>query len=264
MEAISAVPAFVDTSLKVFDRLHASYKKHKHLPQNVESLRKDLRAIKEAIMTRSGTADQAGIHSWIADLKEIWQRIEDSVEFYNFKVTSDSNQPGWREYLLTRAQDAFAGPRKKLVKDIDDIKQLVAEANRRVINYQPPNLQLGETSSASREEQAYQHPKEAYPEGLGTATTDLVHTFSGANVKLMILAIVGPRGSGKSVLAEAAYNQVRRQEQFECHAWVTASHNANILFGNMLDELGFERPPPSKNLSQHLRGLLQGKRYGSI
>ncbi|CAL4991424.1 unnamed protein product [Urochloa decumbens] len=259
---MDAIPGLIDTAVKLFSLVQASYQQVEQVPQGVDSFRKELRSIEDAIRRNSVTAEQDGVRSWITELKDIKLRIEDCVEYYNLKVIPEHDDPGvFREAF--RYVKIALGYQWKLAQDIEEIKKLVTDAKGRVDNYQLP--QASPTTSTLQNNRPYHHPNEAEPQGLETPKAELVHLLArggdGRSRQLRVVAISGLGGSGKTILAKAAYNQVHDEEEFECKAWVSASNDVNKLLADILDALKRPRPPPSTDLSMHLRELLQNKRY---
>ncbi|KAG2558778.1 disease resistance protein RGA4-like [Panicum virgatum] len=277
MEAASGL---VKTSVDLFNLLHASYQKLKQLPKDVDFIQSELRSIEEAIIKNSSNADQNWTSSsWIADLKLIRQKIEDAVDFYNYRVICKEDDPGVLYGAYHSAKTFLAGPRSKLLKDIMDIKQLISEAKERKGYHRqdPPPANHATT------DRAYQHANEANPQGLETPKGELIQLLrasSESSKKLRVIAISGLGGTGKTILAKEACNQVHyKDKEFDCCSWVTAStiaikliaRDVNKLLVHIFDKLepppqGTSNhlatgPPSEENISEHLRQVLENKRY---
>jgi len=225
MEAASGL---VKTSIDLFNLLDASYQKFNQLPEEINSIQRELHSIEEVIINSSVSS------SWISHLKEIRQRIEDSVDFYNYKVICEDDDPG-SLYSAYHAIKTLLGPSSKLSKDIEDIKKLIADANERKIYHQQD---LQQANQATTNNGAYKHPDEANPQGLETPKEELLQLLGTSlqrSTKLKVIAISGLGGSGKTILAKAAFNQV--YEEFDCYSCVTASKDVNKLLKDIFDNV---------------------------
>ncbi|KAL6890108.1 hypothetical protein ACP4OV_008871 [Aristida adscensionis] len=257
---MESVPGLVDTAVKLFNLLHESYQQFKELPESVEFVQRELRAIEETIIKRSRNADQDGIRSWIDNLKEIRQRIEDSVDFYNYKVICEDDDPGFWSEFYHSAQTTLRGTKSQLISDIKAIRKLVIEAKERVASYHQVQ-QTGQTVNSG----TYQHSDEAYPCGLEATKSELVHMLQEGGgrsaAKLRVIAISGLGGSGKTILAKAAYHQVK--EKFNRKAWAEVSEDLDKdkLLGDILDRMEAPPRPSGKDRGLHLKEFLQDKRY---
>jgi len=231
MEAASGL---VKTSVDLFNLLDASYHKFKQLPEEVKFIQRELYSIEEVIIKSSVSVDQNWVSSsWISDLKEIRQRIEDSVDFYNYKVICEDDDPGILSGAYHTTKTLLG--RSKLSKDIEDIKKLIADAKERPIYHQQD---LQQANQATTNNGAYKHPDEANPQGLETPKEELLQllgTSRQKSTKLKVIAISGLGGSGKTILAKAAFNQV--YEEFDCYSCVTASKDVNKLLKDIFDNV---------------------------
>uniref|UniRef100_A0A0D3EWE3 NB-ARC domain-containing protein n=1 Tax=Oryza barthii TaxID=65489 RepID=A0A0D3EWE3_9ORYZ len=246
MEGVSGL---VDTGVALFNQLYSSYLKlTKEFADSIEFIQKELRFIKGAINNYSVTADQDNIISiWIADLRDIKERIDDWVDHYYWKVASEQEPSLFLRDLKT------SPARKKLVDEIDHIKTLVTEAKGRVDRYLTlhSTLQDGQTSGVLTKK-PHRHAPEADPNGLEGPKAELLEMLAKGDGKtkqqLRVIAISGMGGSGKTVLAKALYEQVK--EQFECKAWVSASNDIDKLLGDIIDELKVPSSSTTKDLSE--------------
>ncbi|KAJ1256553.1 hypothetical protein BS78_K007100 [Paspalum vaginatum] len=245
MEPISmaaTVTGLVDACLKLLHTVQQSYEKYDEFKEKIDSAKKELRAINGAI-NKSSAAAEDDTDGWIVDLEEIKREIEDSIDHYNFKVKRQDDGYGYRGFV-PRVGKLLFGPEEKLLEDIEAINTRIKEVHDRAKRYQ----HAGETSAGNH----YQHPRVADPEGLGTSMAELVQMMRNKEM-VVVVAISGPSGSGKSVLAQAVCRQVERD--FKRKAWVTAtsSPDPNNLIKGITQQLGFEQPPPLKDPGTHLR-----------
>ncbi|WVZ50381.1 hypothetical protein U9M48_001639 [Paspalum notatum var. saurae] len=261
MEPISTaatVAGLIGTCLKLLHKLRQSYEEYAEYKEKIDSTERELRAINGAINnSNSSAATDDDENGWIVSLEEIKREIEDSIDRYNFKVKRQADGYRYRG-LIPRGANALFGPWKMLLEDIEAINRRIKEVNDRAKRYQ----HAGETSAGSTPYH-YQHLRVADPEGLGTYTAELVQMLRNKQ-KVVGVAISGPSGSGKSVLAQAVCRQVERD--FKRKAWVsaTSSPDPNDLIKGITQQLGFEQPPPFKDPGTHLREKLIRKQKRCI
>uniref|UniRef100_A0A0E0F7L7 NB-ARC domain-containing protein n=1 Tax=Oryza meridionalis TaxID=40149 RepID=A0A0E0F7L7_9ORYZ len=255
----------VDIAVKLFNLLDESYEQGKGLAAGIDFIRRELRSIKEAISMRSGTADQEGIRSWMADLRDICRKIENCVDLYNLRVVvvgKHRKKPGVVRDAIHHLTLRTTLARGKLSEDIEAIRKLVEQANSRVTAYHPQAQQATiHKNSSTVNNGATRHASEAHPDGLDTPKAELVRLLSqgdGKAKQLRVIAIDGPGGSGKTVLAKVSYEQVNRE--FDCWAWVSASDDVDELLADILREFSEQIPQSSKDLGRRLRYFLENKR----
>uniref|UniRef100_A0A0D9XU64 NB-ARC domain-containing protein n=1 Tax=Leersia perrieri TaxID=77586 RepID=A0A0D9XU64_9ORYZ len=264
---MEAAIGLVDLAIKLFNLLDESYQQGKGLTADIDFIKKELRSIKEAIGMRSGSADQDGIRSWMADLRDICRKIENCIELYNLKVTGNKKKHDVIHHIKTKSA------RTKLSDDIDAIRKLVEQANARVNWYHPQAQQAAAAGASGRQIMTIQnsyingaaaprHANEANPDGLDTPKAELVRLLSqgdGKAKQLRVIAIDGLGGSGKTVLAKSSYEQVNGE--FDCSAWVSASDDVDDLLTDILREFREQIPQSSEDLGRRIRDFLQNKRY---
>lgn len=75
-----------------------------------------------------------------------------------------------------------------------------------------------------------QHGNEDEIVGFEKPREELICQLRGteSRQKTMIISVVGPCGSGKSLLAKNVYGIIRSHELFDCYAWVRVSHSPKI------------------------------------
>lgn len=270
MEVVTgALPSLLP---KLADLLVGEYNLQKEVKWGIRFLQTELETMKAALEEVSETpADKLNRvdRIWARDVKELSYDIEDSIDTFIVRCKGSrlAEQHGLVRRIISRSLDWLIQPkiRHKIATDIKHIKSRVEEVSRRRDRYK---INRGEAVRPVLVDSRLlaRYEKTADLVGIDEARDKLIKMMMGGSQvskqEEKVVSIVGFGGLGKTTLANVVYENLKGQ--FDCSAFVVVSQTPNmeILFNNLLYQLGKRNNVSINNVINELREFLQEKRYG--
>ncbi|KAL6621201.1 hypothetical protein ACP70R_033633 [Stipagrostis hirtigluma subsp. patula] len=211
--------------------------------------------------------------AWVGRVRELAPDIEDWVDFFAVRVDagagddapSSSRFSAWMRRMANKVKMMPA--RHTIANELRELKERVVElsAQRDRYRYAAP------VPAASRPLDPRLAALYADPGGLvgldaPVEEVSKLVTDAADNGELKIVSITGMAGSGKTTLAKAVFDRLKKQNCFDCYAFVTVGHNPDVagkILKDMLSELG-DRHRGGDDIHQligRVRETLEKKRY---
>jgi len=268
---------FASTLLpKLAKLLQDEYKLHKGARKGIEFLHGELEAMRAAlrkigVVPREQLDDPQRI--WARDVRELSYDMEDIIDTFMVDVEGP-DPPSKRgakkifKKMVRKVTKAMA--RREVAQEINDIKERVKELAERRDRYKldPSIAPANKTVVDPRITAMYTKVTELV--GIGEAKEEVIARLTRGvddHKERIVVSIAGFGGLGKTTLARAVYDEIRKY--FACTAFVSVSRNpdATKLLKDILYELHKGGQHPGANLDEikHLidlvRDFLRNKRY---
>ncbi|XP_044473726.1 disease resistance protein RPM1-like [Mangifera indica] len=212
---------------------------------------------------------------WAKQVRAEAFRIEDVIDEFSFAVAKFNHGSG--PLAVVRKVNRFLREqklRRRIVKEIQDIKSSLAQIKRRAESYQ----QLRPMGQGSSSETTYgQHDsrvgsrfiKDNHVVGFDSRRKTLIDLLVKGTLERSVIAVVGEGGLGKTTLAGRVYHHHTVENHFEDNqVWITVGKESSKI--NLLRSiiLKFSCPTTRKikemeedDLIRTLRKHLENKRY---
>ncbi|KAL6626234.1 hypothetical protein ACP70R_029960 [Stipagrostis hirtigluma subsp. patula] len=211
--------------------------------------------------------------AWVGRVRELALDIQDWVDFFAIRVDagagdeapSSSRFSAWMRRMANKVTTMPA--RHTIANELRELKERVVElsAQRDRYRYAAP------VPAASRPLDPRLAALYADPGGLvgldaPVEEVSKLVTDAADNGELKIVSITGMAGSGKTTLAKAVFDQLKKQNCFDCHAFVTVGRNPDIAGKTLKDMLSQlrDRHRGGDDIHQligRVRETLEKKRY---
>ncbi|TVU25384.1 hypothetical protein EJB05_27878 [Eragrostis curvula] len=255
--------------------LTGEYNLQRNLRSDIRFLTTELESMQAAIerVSEAPVTDKL-VKIWARDVRELSYDIEDSID--KFMVHIDNNPPGETDGPKGFIKRSFrllstANLRHRIAMDIKAIKELVNEVAERRERYKIDSLYLVRTTPTTVDPRLvgnYEETKNLV--GISGPQNELVELLMESEATmdncLKVISIVGAGGLGKTTVANAVYHQVRGE--FECHAFVSVSHNPDLnrILSSILrqfsgESYGNTETWPAEEIIDKIRLFLADKRY---
>ncbi|XP_022717870.1 disease resistance protein RPM1-like [Durio zibethinus] len=268
--ADAAVTAALLLIEKVSSFLAQEVNLKKKLQDNIEDVRNWLRTIHAHLRDVDGKEGSALQIERSNQLRDIAYDIEDVLDEFQLhvpvphqfhrhtvsKMAHDAAHSVKHRYALHQLSSGIKGIRRK--------KENLRE-------FDPRHLHLAEgSSSGSRVEDHHltkQIPQEDEIVGFDEQKAKLMQQLlEEGEARRMTISVVGPAGSGKSVLVKSVYEDKSVVKRYDCHAWIHVSRSSKIdeLLWRMLGQFCEGREdlyPPGQDVLDKLKNHLQWRRY---
>ncbi|XP_059638686.1 disease resistance protein RPM1-like [Cornus florida] len=125
----------------------------------------------------------------------------------------------------------------------------------------------GESSSSGVEHHSTPQILEDEIVGIQKPREDLIRQLTGGGSNHLTISVVGPGGSGKTLLVKSVYRSEEVQGHFDSHAWVRVSRSPKMreLINNILKQIGVPEEElivrEGVDIQAKLRNYLHQKRY---
>ncbi|XP_077213825.1 disease resistance protein RPM1-like [Tasmannia lanceolata] len=210
-----------------------------------------------------------GARNWMIEVRDVIYEVEDIID--ELKHHMENQQGGLLHFFRT----IFV--RHQLATQLQDIKKKVHNISERRNRY---GLEKIEEGSASNDDSVRWHRyaassfflKEDDIVGMEKNKDLLLRWLTREEAPLMLCAVVGMGGLGKTTLVTQAYNSQAVKKHFHCYAWISVSQAYQIeeLLKSLIKELfkvNKEAAPKEidkmdyRQLVESTISYLQGKRY---
>ncbi|KAL5707891.1 hypothetical protein ACHQM5_018743 [Ranunculus cassubicifolius] len=249
----------------------------KGVHRQFERLQKELISIngflRSADMKR---CDDPSILIWVADVRDIAYDVDDIIDLFIIKVTSEQRRKIGSINLLRQCAQVS----KKLLnsykigKGIQSLFARIEEIDKRRQRY-GITITIDKRDEASSSTSNEIWLRRTYPGveddniiGLGEATNSLVTELMKEGGRLRVVSICGMGGLGKTTLAKRVYYHKNVRNHFDCYAWTFISQECRLV--NVLQEILRQVSNLSTNergkmteveVLEKLFGILEEKRY---
>ncbi|CAM0948203.1 unnamed protein product [Alopecurus aequalis] len=253
------------------------YNLQKSVKKGIKDLRKELLIIEAALVKVSDVPlDQLDpvVKIWANDVRELSYAIEDSLD--SFMVRVEGVEPDKPHTFLgfikkTCKKVTKLKIRREIASDIKDVKIQVKEVKERYDRYKDV---FGNTIAKAEVDPRLlaMYNKISDLVGVDKAmdelTDRLFKSHDGSKQKLEIVSIVGSGGLGKTTLAKAVYDNLRKK--IDCQGFVSVGRNPDNkkILRDILHEVDKEKYKKiteskldEKQLIDELREYLENKRY---
>ncbi|PNT62390.1 putative disease resistance protein At1g59780 isoform X3 [Brachypodium distachyon] len=204
------------------------YKRLRGVPREIESLSRELDAMKAFLEKMSEAEEEADPRDkvWMNQVRELSYDAEDSIDDF---VACVAARP-----------DGFMGKIKNLVsRTIEDLKRQIDEVSQRNARYRPGESAASVSKKTKIDRRALvifedasklvgvDGPKEEVIQLLADDGESTDSTQQQQQQPTKVVAIVGPGGLGKTTLANRVYEEIK--EDFDCRAFLSVSQNPDIV-----------------------------------
>ncbi|CAL5039624.1 unnamed protein product [Urochloa decumbens] len=255
----AATAAFANAVIgRIVGEIEKKYKIWRGLPRQSEELIRCLNTLAlgmdDELVKCGGTPRTAVARAYGQEMRALTHDIEDCLERFLHRVTSKDGSS--RFHVM--AHNLNSVPRCfRFAAEIRALKRRLQSAGNRVFN-PPGNSQVSSTPIVPR---LAAGAFTDCPVGIEKATKDLCALLEQPN-RVILIAVVGFGGSGKTTIARAVYNSVS-SDTFSCRVWVSVgflekSDHVGILT-DIHEQLQPGQPFSLPALKECLR--LQKKRY---
>nr|CAB3462925.1 unnamed protein product [Digitaria exilis] len=276
MEVVTgALPSLLP---KLADLLIGEYNLRKEVKGGIIFLQAELETMKAALEEISETPPDklSKVDKiWARDVKELSYDIEDKIDAFMVRCKGQDSrlaeeQHGLRK-IITRSHNLLIQPniRRKIATDIRDIKSRVMEVHERRQRYDVNNNQGIDKPVKVDPRALVRYEDVSKLVGIDETRDEVIKILiQGNNQQVVsrqqdkIVSIVGFGGLGKTTLANAVYENLRKQ--FDCSAFVPVSRTPDMdkLFNNLLYQLAKRNNAcTTDNAIYELREFLGSKRY---
>ncbi|KAL6907780.1 hypothetical protein ACP4OV_001950 [Aristida adscensionis] len=262
---------------KLFELLKDKYVAQSGLKREIESLTDELEMIHAAFVEVSKVpADNLSEPDkcWARKVRELSYDMEDTIDAFMVRVAAQSGDPSdasvFKKFtrkatkLIKKIKD-----RHQLSDKIQDIKNIAKELGDLCTRYSfsscaPPK----DTGVDPRVINLYKN--EGQLVGIEESRDELIRrlTYPKDHKSLKIVSVVGTGGLGKTTLAKLVFDQLIKEQSFDCSAFVSVGRNPNVTntLREMLEKLGKMCSSDMGSWSpqrscEELRKILQDKRY---
>ncbi|XP_059656714.1 disease resistance protein RPM1-like [Cornus florida] len=252
--------------------LEAEWNLPAKINMGVQSLRGELKTI-GALLEDADTKREHNhlVSVWLQQVRDGAYDIEDVLDIFTFHMAQQYISHGLQPLTKWRARHSIS----ELIDEINTKLNSIKETRERYHNIRSP-----QASSQTTGNDTYLHPRMAslFAEdtdilGIEEPRKKLVSWALGGRHSLEVMFVVGMGGSGKTTLVKKVYERVK-DEEFECHAWITASKSRKKreilwrMFNEFCNPMVEQTPQSFSNvevdlvdLTNKLREHLQNKRY---
>ncbi|CAN6203693.1 unnamed protein product [Urochloa humidicola] len=211
------------------------YKLQRSLRGEIMFLKAELESMQAALerVSESPVTDKQ-VRIWARDVRELSYDIDDSIEEFMVHIdTNPSSKPhGFRGFIRRSLRLlTTANLHHKIATDIAGIKALVNDVASRRDRYKvDDDYSIGPAMTTTDLRLIGIYEETTKLVGISGPQEELVKLLMEPEATserwLKVISIVGVGGLGKTTLANAVYQQLR--EQFQCHAFVSVSLNADF------------------------------------
>ncbi|KAJ1695522.1 hypothetical protein LUZ63_012220 [Rhynchospora breviuscula] len=199
---------------------------------------------------------------WLKRLREVAYHIEDATDtFYKELGVGSQKDPSFLRKLKKLCHMPMAEPMPilhKLATELADI-QNVLEGISKTKGHYAPHKGSGEAARRVSVDLDVDETEEPSSDERKICMLLLTKEIP----RRAVLPIVGPGGTGKTILAHQVYKSVTAD--FDYHIWITVSQHYNLidLLCKMLSQLNYSGPKHQDldYLGRELFGLLSSRRY---
>ncbi|CAO2147859.1 unnamed protein product [Urochloa humidicola] len=184
---------------------------------------------------RRNITDQS-MQAWVGELRDAMYEATDILDDCQLKAMEqgDSHDAGCLNPLLYCMRNPFhahkIGSRlKKLNQKLEEIKKLSLGFGFSLSSYEDRSRSVASSYSASRETSGVLDESTLVGEKIEEDTRNLVEmlTTKGENNKIMVFAIVGVGGIGKTTLAQKIFNHETIQQEFPKKIWLSVNQDCS-------------------------------------
>nr|UBY07433.1 NBS-LRR disease resistance protein [Dasypyrum villosum] len=225
---------------KLADLLTEEYNLQKGVRGEIRFLEAEMEHMKAALLKISeAPIDQPPdkqIKLWANDVRDLSYDLEDSIDKFMVRVETHAQDKShsFKDFidkslsLLTKGRI-----RHKIGIDIKDIKSRIEEVSERRDRYKVDGVAAAKPTGPTVDtlRQAALHRKATELVGIDEKSLEVVEMLTErddqvSQKQLKVVSIVGSGGLGKTTLANAVYEKLKRK--FDCVAFVTVSLNPNM------------------------------------
>ncbi|KAL6594580.1 hypothetical protein ACP70R_048318 [Stipagrostis hirtigluma subsp. patula] len=256
--------------------LTEEYQLQTRAKKNIESLSRELAAIQVALeKVAKVPADQLEPDTklWASNAKELSYDIDDALDKFFVRTVGHDHEHadlGFLEKLVCKTKDLLkkAKARRVISDAISDIRELAKEVAELRERYKVDGPVVNHAATTVDPRIIALHKDMTEAIGIDEARDQVISMLSGRSDELKVVSIVGFGGLGKTTLARAVHDQVKRQ--FCCGAFVSVGQNPDLkkVFKDTLHGLDAEKYKDIHNTTMDesllmgvLRNFLQDKKY---
>jgi ATPase subunit of ABC transporter with duplicated ATPase domains len=260
---------------KLGELLLEEYNLKDSVKKGIEELTAELESMQAALVKVSSVPlDQLDpqVKIWANEVREMSYAIEDSLDSFVTRVQGvEPAKPKIKHLLkIVRNERTKYKARHEIASDIKDIESQVTKIKQRYERYKIKDVLANPTSTTVDPRLSALYNKASDLVGTDEQIEELTNILSeGVNTSqkdFKIVSIVGFGGLGKTTLAKALYDNLKKS--YDCHGFVPVGQNqgAKKVLRDILFELDNKLYKDAATLDERqiinqLQKILAGKRY---
>lgn len=224
----------------------------------ISDLLQDIKSLRDDHMNKFASARTTGkqVKVWMKQSREMIYDIEDWID------------------LKQEVANIGESDKKQINQFKDQIKKARGRYERYELLKEAPNSDAEPFCAGSRSSSEVTSRRLLWEEkialvGIDGPKSELLNRLKNEQKELMVVSIHGNEGYGKTVLAKEIYGDIYIRKQFECHAFVCASHTTSMrtTLIEILHQLKFEEEEEDweswscNEITTELWQFLRTKRY---
>ncbi|KAL5071964.1 hypothetical protein RYX36_022851, partial [Vicia faba] len=187
-----------------------------------------------------------GFKTCVKQVREASFRIEDVIDYYNMFLAERASHSIFRSALqMIPGLIKTMNPHHQIASEIQDIKLSLGRIKERSTRFEFLSENEAGRTKAPRIGDPRMAPyfiEETQVVGFESARDELVRCLVEENNELMLVAVVGMGGLGKTTLAKHVFDSQLVKKNFDCRSFITISQSKS--FPVHVHEL--QRLPPDK------------------
>ncbi|KAL5071334.1 hypothetical protein RYX36_022221 [Vicia faba] len=217
-----------------------------------------------------------GVKTWVKQVREASFRIEDVIDYYNMFLAERASHSIFRSALqMIPGLIKTMNPHHQIASEIQDIKLSLGRIKERSTRFEFLSENEAGRTKAPRIGDPRMAPyfiEETQVVGFESARDELVRCLVEENNELMLVAVVGMGGLGKTTLAKHVFDSQLVKKNFYCRSFITVSQSYTIreLLTEMIKKFCKDSNEPiprglqnmdDETLINQVRQYLESKRY---
>ncbi|CAI8617770.1 unnamed protein product [Vicia faba] len=173
-----------------------------------------------------------GVKTWVKQVREASFRIEDVIDYYNMFLAERASHSIFRSALqMIPGLIKTMNPHHQIAYEIQDIKLSLGRIKERSTRFEFLSENEAGRTKAPRIGDPRMAPyfiEETQVVGFESARDELVRCLVEENNELMLVAVVGMGGLGKTTLAKHVFDSQLVKKNFDCRSFITVSQSYTI------------------------------------
>ncbi|CAI8592448.1 unnamed protein product [Vicia faba] len=251
------------------------------IERDFNDIKDELESIQAFLMdadTKAADDDDGsnGVNTWVKQVREASFRIEDVIDYYNMFLAERASHSIFRSALqMIPGLIKTMNPHHQIASEIQDIKLSLGRIKERSTRFEFLSENEAGRTKAPRIGDPRMAPyfiEETQVVGFESARDELVRCLVEENNELMLVAVVGMGGLGKTTLAKHVFDSQLVKKNFDCRSFITVSQSYTIreLLTEMIKKFCKDSNEPiprglqnmdDETLINQVRQYLESKRY---